>query len=125
MSEETRKITCIMCPRGCKVKVTLEDDEIKEVTGYACSNGKEYAIEEVKSPSRTVMSVIKCENAEIPTVSVKTSKPIPKEKIRDTMKSISDLSAECPVRIGDTILENVAGTDADIVATRLAEKASN
>ncbi len=120
MSEETKKITCIMCPRGCKVKVTLEDDEIKKVTGYACPNGEEYAIEEVKSPSRTVMSVVECEKGKLPTVSVKTDKPVPKEKIQDVMDELSDVNVCSPINIGDTIIENVAGTDADIVATRPA-----
>ncbi len=120
MTEETREVTCIMCPRGCKVRVTMEGGEVKEVKGNACEQGREFAVEEVKSPSRTVMSVVKCERGEIPTVSVKTSEPVPKEKMKDVMKAISDLKVEGPVDIGDKVVENVADTDSDIVVTRPA-----
>ncbi len=120
MSEETEKITCIMCPQGCKVRVTHENDEIIDVTGYACSNGEEYAIEEVKSPSRTVMSVVECDEGKMPTISVKTDKPVPKDKIHEVMDELSDVNVCSPIEIGDSIIENVAGTDADVVATRPA-----
>ncbi len=120
MTEETKEITCIMCPRGCNVRVTTEDEEIKEVKGNACEQGEEFAVEEVKSPSRTVMSVLECEGGKMPTVSVKTSKPVPKEKMKDVMEAISDAEVNCPVKIGDRIVEDVAGTEADIVATRPA-----
>lgn len=120
MTEETEEITCIMCPRGCNVRVTTEDGEVKEVKGNACEQGEEFAVEEVKSPSRTVMSVIGCEGGKMPTVSVKTSKPVPKGKMNDVMEAISGAKVNCPVEIGDKIIENVAGTEADIVATRPA-----
>lgn len=122
MSGKTEKITCIMCPRGCKVRVTHDEGEVKDVIGFACPNGEEYAIEEIKSPSRVVMSVVECENGDIPTVSIKTSKSVPKEKIRKVMEKLSEVKVKCPVEIGDTILENIAETDADIIATRPAGK---
>lgn len=120
MTEETKEITCIMCPRGCNVRVTTENGEVKEVKGNACEKGEEFAVEEVKSPSRTVMSVIECEGGKMPTVSVKTSKPVPKDKMNDVMEAISGVKVNCPVQIGEKIIKNVAGTDADLVATRPA-----
>ncbi len=118
---ETEEITCIMCPRGCKVQVDIEDDEIQDVRGYACPNGEEYAIEEIKCPNRTVMSVVRCEECEMPTITVKTDRPVPKDKIEDVMKDISDIEVDSPVEIGEILEEDVAGTDAKIIATRPAK----
>lgn len=118
MTEETNEVTCIMCPRGCNIKVTTEDGEVKELKGNACEEGEEFAINEVKSPSRTVMSVVKCREGKMPTISVKTDKPVPKDKIQEVMDEISDVTVSCPIKIGDSIIENVAETDADVVATR-------
>lgn len=117
---KTEKVTCIMCPRGCKVKVELEEenDEIKEITAYACENGKEYAIEEIKSPNRPVMTVVECEDCDMPTVSVITKEPVPKDKIYEVMKELSNLKVQSPVEIGDVVKENVADTGVDIVVTR-------
>lgn len=115
---ETEKITCIICPAGCEIEVKKEDDEITNVSGYGCLKGKEYATEEAKAPKRVVMSVVKCREGEMPTVSVKTNRPIPKKEIGNVMEEISEVEVKAPVKIGDVIIENVAGTKADVVATR-------
>jgi len=119
---KTEEVTCIMCPRGCKVQVDIEDDEIRDVRGYACPNGEEYAIEEIKCPNRTVMSVVRCEDCRMPTVTVKTENPVPKDKIDEVMEDISDIKVSPPVEIGEIIKENVAGTGVDVIVTRPAEE---
>lgn len=123
MRKAIEEITCIICPRGCKIQIVIKDDKIVDVTGFACPNGREYAIEEVKSPGRIVMSVVKCVGGDIPTVSVKTSKPVPKEKMLDVMEDLSKIEVKPPVNIEDTIIENVAGTQANVVATRPVKEA--
>ena len=42
---------------------------------------------------------------------------VPKGKIFDCVEALRDVCVEAPVQIGDVILENVAGTGVDIVAT--------
>ena len=49
-------------------------------------------------------------------VSVKTSNPVPKEKIFEVMAKIRSSSVKAPVSIGDVILKDVYG--ADIIATK-------
>lgn len=121
--KEKRKMTCIVCPLGCELTVTIDEHgEVVSVEGNTCPRGKEYAIQEIKAPKRVVMSVVYVKNSIFPTVSVKTSKPILKSKIKDVMKEISNITLEAPVEIGQVIIKNVAGTDADIVTTRPAPK---
>ena len=67
------------------------------------------AVKEVTNPTRIVTTTVRVKNGSMPVVSVKTAQDIPKEKIFDCV--------EAPVQIGDVILENVAGTGVDIVAT--------
>lgn len=49
---------------------------------------------------------------------VKTSAPIPKAKIMDVMAEINRITVHGPVRIGDIIAGNIAGTGVDLIATR-------
>jgi CxxC motif-containing protein len=51
----------------------------------------------------------------------KTSAPIPKEKIMDVMKAINAVTVYAPIHIGDIIVPDVAGTGANLVATRSME----
>ena len=49
-------------------------------------------------------------------VSVKTSIPIPKDKIFEVMGEIRKVSVEAPVKIGDVIISDLFS--ADIIATK-------
>lgn len=111
-----RRLTCIVCPKGCDLVVEFDDTgAIKNISGFTCPRGKDYAIAECTAPVRTVTSTVRCEDGEV--VAVKTAKPIPKEKIFEVMAAINDVVAPNTLKIGDVVIEKVAGTDADVVAT--------
>ena len=118
---ETRELICIQCPMGCPLKVTVDGDSVT-VTGNTCPRGAVYGKKEVTNPTRTVTSTARVEGGEIPRVSVKTATDVPKGKIRDVMTEIRALLLKAPVRIGDVVLSNVAGTGADVVATKTVDK---
>ena len=121
MMNNNRDVTCIMCPLGCKIHVK-ENKEGFQMTGAACKNGEEYAAQEINSPKRIVMSVIPCRHSNIPTVAVKTTKPVPKEVVHQVMKELANIVVDAPVHVGDVIIKNIAGLNVDIVATRNAER---
>lgn len=109
-----KELTCIVCPRGCRLKV----DDNMVVTGNACPRGEKYAINELTNPTRTITSSIRVNNRPYTLVSVKTDKPVPKDKMFDVMKEIDKLSIDAPTRIGQVVLTNILGTDANIVITK-------
>lgn len=112
----TRELTCIVCPIGCTLRVTILGDGNIKVEGAMCHRGVEYGKQEAIQPKRIVMTVVKVRNGEFPTVSVKTSKPVPKECIWKVMKATANIEVEAPVGIGDVIMKDICG--ADLVATR-------
>lgn len=109
-----KELTCIVCPRGCRLHV---DDDMN-VTGNFCPRGKAYAISELTNPVRTITTSIRVTNRPYTLVSVKTTNPIPKQKIFDVMKEIDKITVEAPVRIGQIVKTNVLGLDSDIVITK-------
>lgn len=114
---ETIELTCINCPMGCHLTVSMENGAVADVAGNSCSRGDTYARKEVTNPTRIVTTTVKAEGGIHPRVSVKTREDIPKGKIFDCMKAIRGLTVQAPVRIGDTVFTDVAGTGVDIVAT--------
>ena len=112
------KLTCIACPMGCPLSVEMDGDKVVSVTGNTCPRGKVYAEKEVSNPTRIVTSVVKVSGGESVMVSVKTKEDIPKGKIFDVVKALKDVVVPAPVKIGDVIVANVAGTGVDIVATK-------
>lgn len=110
-----RKITCILCPRGCAMTVSGEVGNL-QVTGNTCPKGAEYAINECTNPVRTVTSIVRINNRKDTMVSVKTEQPVPKGKMMDVMSRLRSISVSAPVKIGDVILPDVFGTK--VIATK-------
>lgn len=118
---EKRELTCISCPMGCSMTVCMEKGDIK-VTGNTCKRGEIYAKKEVTDPRRIVTSSVRVKGGGLARVSVKTETDIPKDKIFDCMADILKAEIMAPVKIGDVIIKNCAGTGVDVVATGNVEK---
>ena len=114
----TRHLTCIGCPLGCQITVELEGDTVVSVTGNTCPRGDAYARKEVTAPARIVTSTVRVKGGTIPMVSVKTAGEIPKGKIFDCVKALKNVEVAAPVKIGQVVLTDAAGTGVDIVATK-------
>lgn len=115
---EQRKLTCIGCPLGCQITVDIENGKPINVKGNTCKRGEIYACKEVTHPTRIVTSTITVCGGEIAMVPVKTKEDIPKEKIFEIMKDITSTKVKAPIEIGDVLINNVAGTGVDVVATK-------
>lgn len=114
---ETRDMTCIGCPLGCSLSVTIDGENIK-VSGNTCPNGERYAINEVKNPTRIVTSTVKVLGGKGERVSCKTICAIPKGKIFDCMAEIRKAKVNAPIKIGDVLIADVAGTGVNVIATK-------
>lgn len=110
---------------GCQVTVTLDDGQITEISGYTCKRGLEYARTEVTAPVRTITTTVRVTGGTGPVVSVKTAEPVPKESIADCMEAVYVLSAPAPLKIGDVVCKNLAGTGVALVATSDMDRTDN
>ena len=113
-----KEIVCINCPIGCRITVRFsESGSVISVSGNSCIRGERYARQECISPVRTVTAVMLVEGSSVP-LSVKTSEPVPRDKIFEIMDVLHSVSVKTPVSIGDIIVYDVCGTGSNIVATR-------
>ncbi|WP_300921087.1 DUF1667 domain-containing protein [uncultured Dubosiella sp.] len=118
-----RHLTCINCPLGCALRVTVDEDTKNiRVTGNTCPRGKTYGISEVTDPKRMVTSTVFVKKGVQNVVSCKTERPVSKEKIFHVMNALKNTVVEAPVQLGDVLIEDVADTGIRIVATRNVEK---
>ncbi len=109
-------LTCIRCPMGCAIHVELENGAVVSVTGNTCPRGAEYAKSEATAPVRTVTSTVRALGGVRPVVAAKTVPDVPKDKIFDVMDAVRALEVTAPVRIGDILCANIAGTGSNLVA---------
>lgn len=111
------EITCINCPMGCRMDVTIQVGKVVSVEGNICPRGEAYARQESIDPRRTITAVIPVSGSRMP-LSVKTLTPVPKALIADCMAALSRIRLTAPIEAGTVVLADVCGTGCDFIATR-------
>ena len=112
----TRELTCIVCPKGCQLKVELEGKKVLSVTGYTCKRGLAYAETECTAPMRTLTTTAPVVGGGV--VPVKTDKTVPKELLFKCMEVVNTSYVSADAKLGDVVVENILGTSANVVTTR-------
>lgn len=115
---ERKELICIGCPLGCNLTVEMDGGQVVSVNGNTCKRGDDYARKELTDPRRIVTSTVPVAGGNLPVVSVKTASDIPKGKIRECLCALKGVTLTAPVQIGDVIMENVADTGVDVIATK-------
>ena len=111
-----KNITCIICPKGCDITVEMVENEFK-ISGNKCSRGKEYALNEMTNPRRSICSTVKTTYKEFPRLPVRTDKEIDIKDIFPVMKEINKVKIDHPVHGGEIIVSNILNTGVNIIAT--------
>jgi CxxC motif-containing protein len=118
-------IRCIVCPTGCEIDVIKEPDGEISFEGYSCPRGLEYAKQEFFAPKRVLTTTIRVKNGFLPLVPVRVDNAILKEKLEDALQEIAVTEVEAPIKMGDILIENIAGEDVNIIASRNLPKAED
>lgn len=114
-----KHLVCAICPKGCFLQF---DPKTKTAEGNNCRRGEIFLKQEMSNPQRVVTTTIKIEGGTKERISVKTSSPINKNLVFDCINEIKKIKLKAPIKLGDTIIENILKTGVDIVATSEVEK---
>jgi len=117
-----REFTCIMCPKGCLIKVEYEGTDIKNIKGDECPKGKEYVKNEITNPLRVFTGSVLVGNGDFSLVSVKTPSPIPKKYLKKIGEITRRIKVEAPIAISQVLASNLLGNNIDLIATRKIKK---
>ena len=115
---ERKELICTVCPMGCRITVTGEGESIASVTGNTCARGDGYARSEFVRPMRLLTSVARTQGRpDTPLLAVRSDRPLPKDCQFACIEAIRGLTLSAPVRRGDVLIADVAGTGANIIAS--------
>ena len=122
----TEKITqtCIICPMGCNMEVTLDREKslVEKVVDNGCPRGAKYAEKELLNPTRTLTTTIKVLQGNLSVVPVKSAGELPKDKLLQFMEIIRRASVKAPIKVGDILIKDILGSGIDIVACAEVER---
>ena len=109
-----KTLTCIECPIGCSMQVTVENGKVLSIEGNTCPRGKMYAEAEMIAPKRVITSTVRTEKGTL--VPVKTDNPVPKQEIFEIVEKLKTVVCPLPVKIGDVLVENISN-GVNLIAT--------
>jgi len=114
-----KTIKCIACPIGCDISVDFNEEtkEIISFSGNECQRGARFIKEEIKSPARLLTTTIQTDSKDHPRIPVRSSVPVPKEKIMEMVREVKKIKVELPVRSGQVLFKNIMDTGADIISS--------
>ena len=122
------EMTCIICPIGCRLTIQVmpekSDDSSEkqiQVSGNQCKRGEAYAKEEFSDPRRVVTATCAVDSQTQGRIPVKSSKPVPVEKVTQFLNVIYKQRLSAPVNCGDVLVRDVAGTGIELLATQSIE----
>lgn len=110
------EVTCIVCPTGCRIRVETGGNE-PLVSGHACPRGLRYAVDEVTAPKRVLTAVVPADGRR-KMLPVRSASPIPKGSLFAAMAEVAGITVTPPVRMGQVVKADLAGTGVALVATR-------
>ncbi len=112
------RLTCVLCPVGCELEIGKDAAGELQINGNQCDKGIPFAVEEVLRPQRNLATSVPVRGTAARMVSVRLSRPVPREMIFPILSEIARLRPEAPVRRGQVLIADVLGTGADVLATR-------
>jgi CxxC motif-containing protein len=110
------EVTCIICPLGCLITVTQEEDSLK-TTGQGCLRGETYALDEYRDPRRILTTTALVQGGTAPLVAVRSTTPVPKALQQDLVREISSQVFSAPIHEGDILIAKPLGLELEIIAT--------
>ena len=111
---KTLDTVCIRCPVGCHLHVEMQNNEVV-VSGNRCPRGAEYGKQEFTCPMRTLTTIYPLKAGG--TLAVRTDKAIEKDLYFDALKAIKSAPEPSNPKYGDILIQNVLGTNANVVIT--------
>ena len=115
---DEKNFICTACPMGCRLIVRMEGEEVVKVLGHRCRRGEAYGTQEATAPKRTLATTVRAMGGRHPLLPVYTATEVPKAKMAEVLTVLRELEVQCPVKMGDIVLQNVAGTGVDVIASR-------
>ena len=120
---ETLQFNCTTCPseRLLTVKVERSADgavvEVHSVTGNSCPRGDKFAHQELTCPLRVLTTTVAVSGGDEALLPVRTAEAIPLALHAQTMDLIHGLVVNAPISMGDVVLENLLGTNINLIAS--------
>ena len=117
-----KQFICVICPNSCRLTVWKDPTGEIQVTGNQCARGLDYGVKEYSHPERMLITTMQIQGAKLPVIPVRSRTTLPKELLLTAVKIISEQVCYAPIKMGDVLVENIADSGIDVIASRSMEE---
>lgn len=112
------EIRCAICPIKCKISVRIDENgEIKRTTGYGCTRGKNFAVEQVQNPRGLFTGEVRVRVGDSAVmIPVTTTRPIPCESFDYAKDILTKISPIPPIKKGESIIIDFIDRGVNLIA---------
>jgi len=118
-----KHFTCTICPTGCRVSVDVVDGLFR-FSGNRCGKAEAFAKHDVFSKTKTetasadrsIITTVRTAFPRIPVLPVRTNRDVPKEKVTEIIRELSNVVITEKIGIGEIVVADVLGTGCDVIA---------
>jgi len=120
---EVKCLTCNVCARRCYLSAILGAEPDQEgnqgrtisVSGNACSNGLDYARDELLDPRRVISTSVATTFPELPRLRVTSQGGIPVDRLLEAMAALDGITVAVRLQQGDIVVEDLLGLGIPVV----------
>ena len=116
--QPVHKVICIQCPLACLVTLSVsKKGVINKVTNHQCKEGKKYAVQEFKSPTRVLTTTVRTQSDTRPMLPVRSREAVPKGVLKQCVQYLVNVTVKPPISMGDVVVSNILDTGIDVIST--------
>lgn len=109
---------CIVCPRGCHLQYSYDQDQQLQVTNNGCKRGPEYLAQELVMPKRMLTTTVRVIGGDIPVVPVYATEYVAKDDVNQIISYLKQISIEAPITCATEIVSEINGIPISICTSR-------
>ncbi len=114
---EEKYLTCNVCARRCYLTASLgvepgEEGQPKRrisVSGNSCSNGLDYARNELLDPRSVISTTVATAFPDAPRLRVTSQGGVPVDRLLEAMAALDEVAVTVRLKPGDLVVENLLG----------------
>ena len=117
------ELLCIVCPLGCRLQVTAQEDGEWQVSGANCRLGREYGQREASSPTRVLTTTVATTYGR--PLPVRSAAAIERAQLLAVQRRLAPLVIARPVAAGEVVVADIDGQGTALIATASSDSLSS
>jgi CxxC motif-containing protein len=114
----TQIATCLLCEKSCSLQADIQGEQLLGLRGQGCQKGFDFILSRIRPQGKIVSTSVLVSNHSLKFLPVRTGKAVDNALASQILREARKITVTPPVRYGQVIMRNVAGTGVELISTK-------